>query len=91
MTIKELWDDIKAWWRKEERVVPHGIRGRVYADKDPERRERDRIKLNIDAGMKPKAHLQMKVTRADGTVETIEVPAGVQYIDKDGNLKVFDS
>lgn len=32
-TLKELWDDFRAWRRGEKRVVPYGVHGRVYERK----------------------------------------------------------
>jgi len=34
MTLRELWDDFKAWRRGEHRIVPYGVKGRVYARKN---------------------------------------------------------
>lgn len=73
---RELWEDFKAWRRKERRVRPYGERGRIYERKDAE----------PSGGAKrmralPKATLHMKITRADGTVEYRQVPAKLKEID----------
>jgi hypothetical protein len=35
--IKNIWEDLKAFRRGERRVAPHGVTGRVYAKRNPEK------------------------------------------------------
>ena len=72
-------EGFNAWRRGEKRVAPYGSRGRVWVKKD------DLLPATSAAGEKkvkagPTAVLEMKVTRADGTVETIRVPATAEQI-----------
>ena len=76
--FKELWQDFKAYRRGERRVAPYGTRGRVYAPKiaksDP-----GSVKL---VTKEPTASVNIKITRADGSVETMSVPAKVKRVNK---------
>jgi hypothetical protein len=66
-----LRQDFLAWLRSERRVAPRGVRGRVYAgDKDP-------LPPVVRLSPPRTATLHMVVTRADGSVEKITVPAQV--------------
>jgi hypothetical protein len=69
-TIKE---DFKAWRRGERRVAP-GLRGRVYVRKEDEA-------APPDDGVKRSPHkanlkLSARVTRADGTIENYTITDG---------------
>jgi hypothetical protein len=35
--FKNVWEDLKAFRRGERRVAPHGVTGRVYAKRNPEK------------------------------------------------------
>ena len=67
-----------AWRRNERRVAPYGARGRVFEKKNPEVAQSSPGNVNVKAG--PTATLEMKITRKDGTVETIVVPATAELI-----------
>lgn len=71
--FRALWEDFKAFRRGEKRVAPRQVRGRVYA------RKGGGGGSSIVIGKTPKATLTMTVTRANGDVETIKVPAKVKY------------
>jgi hypothetical protein len=73
--VKTLVEDVKAWRRGERRVAPRGVRGRVYAPKEEAASGGSVVRIRKE----PIASLVMKVTRADGSTETIEVPAQVSY------------
>jgi len=69
----------KGWRRGEVRVAPYGTRGRVWAKKEDTLVEPSAPgDINVTAG--PTAVLDMKVTRADGSVEHIRVPATAEQI-----------
>ena len=72
--FKDFISDVKATRRGEKRIAPRGqgLRGRVYAREgrvDEESFNRVLVRTS------PTATLTMRVTRADGTIETIKVPA----------------
>lgn len=70
--VKELVSDFRAWRRDEHRVAPRGTRGRVYVKNDaPPADPVFRVKKE------PTATLTMRITRVDGSKETITVPAQV--------------
>jgi hypothetical protein len=72
--FRVLWDDLKAFRRGERRIAPRSVhRGRVYARKDE-----DTPGTHFATKRTPKATLRMKITRADGTVEHVVVPATVK-------------
>jgi hypothetical protein len=75
--LRVLWEDLKAFRRGERRIAPRSQhRGRVYA-----RKNEDTPSGNYFATKRaPKATLRMKITRADGTVEHVVVPANVTKI-----------
>ena len=64
-------EDFKALRRGERRVAPYGATGRIYQRKQGDAGTAVRIAAT------PKATLKMTITRANGTVEVIEVPATV--------------
>lgn len=68
----KLWEDFKAKRRGEVRVAP-GLRGRIYAKKEEIAEAGDH-----SAKTKGKAFLHMKITRADGSIEELTVPATVE-------------
>lgn len=77
VSLRERW----YWWKQDRaakkrgqvRVVPVGVRGRVYANKDGQRvtAAGDDHKSRV----RPTAKLTMVITRKDGTVEEVTVPA----------------
>lgn len=71
--VKTFVDDFKAHRRGEKRVAPRHVRGRVYAKKSGEADDGVVFKVKKE----PVATLTMKVTRENGTVEVIKVPAQV--------------
>ena len=74
-TLKELWEDLKAKRRKEKRVAPYGIRGRVYL--------RDGAPSGpsvYGSCATPELTLNIKITRADGTVEYMNAPATIKEV-----------
>jgi len=71
-------DAFKGWRRNEVRVAPYGVRGRVWAKKVGPEAVSSPGNINMKAG--PTAVLEMKVTRADGTVEIHKVPASAELI-----------
>jgi hypothetical protein len=73
--LKSFYEDFKAWRRKEKRVAPRAVRGRVY-----QRKEGSDIGVPdtvVKIKKEPVATLTMKVTREDGSTEIIKVPAQV--------------
>lgn len=73
MIVRRLIEDFKAYRRGEKRIAP-GMRGRVYARKNG---DNDIGKGGKRFKSKAVATLHMRVIRADGTVEEIDVPAVV--------------
>jgi hypothetical protein len=77
--LGDFKDDVKAARRGEKRIAPRGqgLRGRVYARPgDEEGAAFNRVLVSRS----PTATLTMVVTRADGTVETIKVPASAVQV-----------
>jgi hypothetical protein len=74
MTWKELRESWRRW-RRGERKIKGATRGRIYVRKDASEDEGPGNVL--PAKSEPTAVIKMKVTRVDGTVEHIEVPAKV--------------
>lgn len=83
--IKDIWwkikfwvldvvSDIKAWRRGERRVAERGkgFRGRVY-----EKTGRSPFTGSVKTKARGNAVLKMKILRANGTVEEVDVPAKV--------------
>ena len=71
--LKTYVEDFKAWRRGERRVAPRGARGRVYEKKNVEPTSGPSFLFKKE----PVATLTMRVTRADGSVEQVTVPAQV--------------
>ena len=63
--LREYWEDFKALRRGERRVAPHGQRGRVYGSKNTP------SSPLVQATSKSMVRIDMKIIRADGTVEEI--------------------
>lgn len=77
-----FWEDLKAFRRGEVRIAPRSAtRGRIYARRNQESPSSGSV---FSLKKTPKATLTMKITRADGTVETVVVPASVTQVDTDG-------
>jgi hypothetical protein len=74
---RELKEDVKARRRGEVRVVPrgHGNKGRVYERVQTPEGEAAEGRFLFSSRGKPVATLTMKITRANGDVEIIKVPA----------------
>lgn len=70
--MMRLYEWFKAWRRKEVRIAPKGVRGRVYAKK-----EDVKSSGGLNVTVEPKVSCQVVVTRADGTVESFEAPAQI--------------
>ena len=71
-TLWELVDQFRAWRRGERRIAPYGVRGRVYERvKEPEKAD------DHNASAHGRAALEMKIVRADGTIETRRVKARI--------------
>lgn len=76
--LRVLWEDFKAFRRGERRIAPRSItRGRIY-----ERKSVDQPSSGSGFAVRrtPKATLTMEITRADGTVERVVVPASVREV-----------
>ncbi len=58
--LKSLWQDLKAGRRGERRVVPRGVRGRIYARKDGSGGNPGLMR----ASSRPKATIKRRVYRA---------------------------
>ena len=71
-TLWELVDHFRAWRRGERRIAPYGTYGRVY-----ERINEPEKTGEHAATARAKAKLEMKIVRADGTVETRRVKARI--------------
>jgi hypothetical protein len=74
--IRSLVEDFKAHRRGEKRIAPRGTRGRIYAPKVGSVAA-DNEGMSFRVSKTPTAQLTMKITRANGDVETIVVPAQV--------------
>lgn len=75
MFVKSLIEDFKAYRRGEKRVAPRGTRGRIYAPTEG----KSEVGTTFRAKADPVATLIMKITRTDGTVERVTVPAKVKF------------
>ena len=69
---QSLWEDFKAWRRGERRVAPREQTGRVY-----ERNDEPSSGGAHKASARATAVCRAKITRADGTVEYVTLPAEV--------------
>lgn len=78
--LKTFLEDFKASRRGEKRIAPRNVRGRVYAKKAGDETAAAEGGMQIVVKKEPVATLTMKVTRADGSVETITVPAQVTHV-----------
>lgn len=74
--LRRLWEDFKARRRGEERVLPAGVRGRVYQEKSVSEKPRGGTLVPARAV----GTLKMKITRADGKVETIVRPVTIEDV-----------
>jgi hypothetical protein len=75
--MRQLIRDIKAFFRGERRVGPRGARGRVYQKKKPpEGNPSGATQVSARAS----GTLTMVITRADGTTETVVVPATAERL-----------
>lgn len=75
MMFKRLWEDFKAKRRGEERTKPKEVRGRVYKDKNTPPSGGGTLVPARAVGT-----LKMKITRADGKVETIVRPVTIEDV-----------
>lgn len=71
--LRTFVEDFKAHRRGEVRVAPRGHTGRVYAKSSA-----PSSVARVSA--QPVATLTMHITRANGTVETVTVPATVKAL-----------
>lgn len=71
--LRTFGEDYKAYRRGEVRVAPRGHTGRVYAKSSA-----PSSVARVTA--QPVATLTMQITRANGQVETITVPATVKAL-----------
>lgn len=74
--VKKLWEDLKARRRGEKRVASRKIRGRVYEKTPPDPTQSPVGQASMKVS--PQATCNIKVTRADGTVEHYEAPAQIE-------------
>lgn len=72
--LDKLKDRFAAWQRQDVRIAPYGTRGRVF-EKSPAYSAEVSDAANIEIDSKPVVTCEIKITRADGTVETQTVPA----------------
>jgi hypothetical protein len=73
----QLIRDIKAYFRGERRVGPRGARGRVYQSRvQPEVAPSGSTQVSARAS----GTLTMVITRADGSTETVVVPATAEKL-----------
>ena len=80
MSIRErIIDWYRARQRGEVRVAPYGTRGRVFAKKNEPQSNQGPLMEPITS--KATAVIHMKVTRANGDVEHITVPATVTKVE----------
>lgn len=77
--IKEVLSDIKAYRRREVRISPRGTRGRIYASKDSMGTSTGSAGSTMNVKADPEATLTMTITRSDGSIETVKVPAKVTH------------
>ena len=70
--VGELLDHARARLRGERRIAPYGVTGRVY-----ERIREDAPAGAHQASARANATLEMKITRADGSIEIRTMPAKV--------------
>ncbi len=75
-----MFNQLRQWYgalrRGEQRIAPYGARGRVFAR--PEESNEGPSLLSADA--EPVAVIHMKITRGDGSVERVSVPATVTKV-----------
>ncbi len=74
--FRRIFDWYQMKLRGERRIAPQGARGRIYEKKNPE------LVGNIAGAGKefsagPTCTVQAKITRADGTVEYLDLPGSV--------------
>lgn len=75
--VRSLVEDFKAHRRGEKRIAPRGARGRIYSPKVAPTASDEGFSFRVRR--MPSATLTMKVTRANGAVETVTVPAQVTH------------
>lgn len=74
--LDKLIDRFAAWQRQDVRIAPYGTRGRVF-EKSAAYAAVNQVSdgMNVDVKSKPVVTCEIKIIRADGTVETQTVPA----------------
>ena len=77
-TLKELKEDVKAFFRGERRVAPYGASGRVYEPRKPQEGKGSGGHALVSG--RASGTLTMKITRANGDVEVVEVPATAERL-----------
>jgi hypothetical protein len=75
--LKSVWEDYKARRRGERRIAPRGAKGRVYTKDSVPEESPNGVK---SAKGRATGQLTMKITRANGDVETVVVPATVTQL-----------
>jgi hypothetical protein len=80
-TIRELREDVKAFFRGERRAAPYGTTGRVYTPRKPaETPAQESQGGHAQASGRATGTLTMQITRANGDVETVVVPATAERV-----------
>lgn len=78
--LARLIDWFSALRRGEKRIAPHGARGRVYAKRDG---SVDNASDGRQFRVSPTATCEAKITRADGTVEIVNLPVDIKHLGQD--------
>lgn len=74
--LDKLQDRYAAWRRQDVRIAPFGTRGRVF-EKSAAYAAANKVSdgMNVEIDSKPVVTCEIKIIRADGTVEVRTVPA----------------
>ncbi len=76
--LRSVWEDCKAWRRGDRRIASRYSRGRIYERRNPDPESPSGIHRKVKA--KGTATLHMEITRENGDVEQIDVPADVEKL-----------
>lgn len=75
--FKQVVEAYRAWRRNETRTAPGAVRGRIYAKNE------ESTGGGINIPVEPEVQLEVTITRADGSVERMSLPASATPLEKD--------